>query len=183
MVTSTLTPDRTQMRQVLADLAAKATETLPAESAGRIAKAVKMVLAGDVELLTDGTATVGSTTDPLKTYSVNGTCPCHDFTMAPAEWCSHRIARALAIRLGRSLAALPAPLPEVPAVPLPEAPASVNVHLTISGRQVQLTLRDTDETRLLARLTTILAQYIHLRPSRTGRPQRTSAPRIRCRCR
>src|SRR5205823_14218139 len=59
------------------------------------------------------------------------------------------------------VAALPTSTPEppVPAVPLPEAPASVNVHLTLAGRQVQLTLRDTDETRLLARLTTILAQY------------------------
>jgi hypothetical protein len=48
----------------------------------------------------------------------------------------------------------------VPAsTPLPEAPASVNVHLTISGRDVQLTLRDTDETRLLARLQAVLAQY------------------------
>jgi len=27
----------------------------------------------------------------------------------------------------------------------------VNVHITIAGRQVQLTLRDTDEVRLLAR--------------------------------
>src|SRR5438874_1182406 len=160
MNATSLPPDRTQMRQVLATLAAKATETLPAESAGRIAKAVKIVLNGDVELLPDGTATVGSMTDPAKTYSgVNGTCPCRDFEKAPAQWCAHRISRALTIRLGRTLPALSAPAPEAPAVPLPEAPASVNVHLTIAGRQVQLTLRDTDETRLLARLTSILAQY------------------------
>jgi len=38
-----------------------------------------------------------------------------------------------------------------PPAPLPEAPACVNVHITIAGRQVQLTLRDTDEVRLLAR--------------------------------
>jgi hypothetical protein len=43
--------------------------------------------------------------------------------------------------------------------PLPEAPASVNCQMTIGGRQVQLTLRDTDEARLLARLQTVLAQY------------------------
>jgi hypothetical protein len=42
---------------------------------------------------------------------------------------------------------------------LPEAPASVNCHLTIAGRQVQLTLRDSDEGRLLQRLTAVLAQY------------------------
>jgi hypothetical protein len=42
---------------------------------------------------------------------------------------------------------------------LPEAPASVNVRLTISGREVQVTLRDTDETRLLARLEALLQRY------------------------
>ena len=42
------------------------------------------------------------------------------------------------------------------APPLPEAPASVNVHLTIHGRQVQLTLRDTGEGRLLVRLDAVL---------------------------
>jgi len=31
--------------------------------------------------------------------------------------------------------------------------------VTIEGRQVQITLRDTDETRLLQRLTTLLQQY------------------------
>jgi hypothetical protein len=46
-----------------------------------------------------------------------------------------------------------------PPPPLPEAPASVNCHITIEGRQVQLTLRDRDETRLLERLTTLLKQY------------------------
>ena len=42
---------------------------------------------------------------------------------------------------------------------LPEAPASANCHVMIAGRQVQVTLRDTDETRLLVRLTRLLAQY------------------------
>ena len=47
-----------------------------------------------------------------------------------------------------------------PAPPaLPEAPASVNVHITIAGRQVQLTLRDADEGRLLQRLQAVLQQY------------------------
>jgi hypothetical protein len=54
---------------------------------------------------------------------------------------------------------------------LPEAPASVNVHLTIGGWQVQLTLRDTDETRLLARLAAVLAQYPVPQPMvETARP-------------
>jgi hypothetical protein len=46
-----------------------------------------------------------------------------------------------------------------PPAPLPEAPASVNVHITIAGRQVQLTLRDTDEVRLLARLEEVLQRF------------------------
>jgi hypothetical protein len=51
-------------------------------------------------------------------------------------------------------------LPTAPPVgPLPEAPASVNVHLTVSGRQIQLTLRDSDEHRLLARLDAVLQRF------------------------
>jgi hypothetical protein len=47
---------------------------------------------------------------------------------------------------------------------LPEAPASVNCHIIIEGRQVQLTLRDADETQLLARLTAVLKQYPTVQP-------------------
>jgi hypothetical protein len=49
--------------------------------------------------------------------------------------------------------------PPVPVAPLPEAPASCNVRVTIGGRECQITLRDTDEARLLARLKTLLQQY------------------------
>src|SRR5215831_11755892 len=49
--------------------------------------------------------------------------------------------------------------PQPTAAPLPEAPASVNVHLELAGRQVQLTLRDSDEGRLLARLEAILQRF------------------------
>jgi hypothetical protein len=42
---------------------------------------------------------------------------------------------------------------------LDEAPASVNCHILLEGRQVQLTLRDTDEQRLLERLAAVLRQY------------------------
>ena len=44
-------------------------------------------------------------------------------------------------------------------VPLPEAPASVNVRVQIGGREVQWTLRDTDEARLAVRLEALLARY------------------------
>ena len=72
----------------------------------------------------------------------------------------------IAKRVGELLPALPAaeasstPAPvDAPTTPLPEAPASVNVRLMIDGRDCQLTLRDTDEARLLQRLAAVLAQY------------------------
>jgi hypothetical protein len=49
--------------------------------------------------------------------------------------------------------------PAEPVAALPEAPASVNCHITLEGRQVQVTLRDTDENRLLERLGALLRQY------------------------
>jgi len=53
----------------------------------------------------------------------------------------------------------PAPPPPRPVAALGEAPASVNVRVTICGREVQITLRDTDEARLLERLQEVLQRY------------------------
>jgi hypothetical protein len=50
-------------------------------------------------------------------------------------------------------------MPQATPQPLPEAPASVNCHITVAGQQIQLTLRDTDERRLLARLEKLLEGY------------------------
>lgn len=50
-----------------------------------------------------------------------------------------------------------APAVEAPA--LPEAPASVNVRFLYHGREIQLTLRDTQEERLMERLAVILDKY------------------------
>jgi hypothetical protein len=82
---------------------------------------------------------------PVETEQVQGDSP----TPLPAAGSREELDRAWGAAVPR-----PAPLPA-----LPEAPASVNVHLTIAGRQVQLTLRDSDEARLLERLQAILAQY------------------------
>ena len=54
---------------------------------------------------------------------------------------------------------------------LPEAPASVNCHITLEGRQVQVTLRDADETRLLQRLQALLKQYPVPAPQAPTQPQ------------
>jgi hypothetical protein len=42
---------------------------------------------------------------------------------------------------------------------LGEAPASANCYVTLGGRQVQVTLRDTDEGRLLQRLEALLQRF------------------------
>jgi hypothetical protein len=156
--------DRQTFRSVVADVAAKAKARLPEAVNGRIESAVKLVLVQDVTPQDDGSILVGSSTDPLKTYRLVGTaCECQDFTrgQAPDGWCQHRIAAGIAKRVGELLPQKPAPEDVCPTdtPPLPEAPVSVNVHLTIGGRDVQLTLRDSDEGRLLARLQAVLAQY------------------------
>src|SRR5262249_39354249 len=123
-----------------------------------------------------------------KYFVVNGECECKDYAKAPSNWCKHRIAAGLAKRasaltkqrleqldaatngtttLTPEQATTEAPVAVTPQEPvatpatpaLPEAPASVNFHTTIAGRQIQITLRDTDETRLLARLETLLQRF------------------------
>ena len=180
---------RTAFRATVAEVAARAKAKLPEAVNGRIESAVKLVLSHDVVFHADGTVEVGSASDPMKTYTLAGhACDCQDFAYgkAPGGWCQHRLAAAIAKRVGELLAApVPVepdvvpeafpdnapepvgppvetpPAPASPAVPpgLPEAPASVNVRLTIDGRDCQLTLRDSDEGRLLERLCAVLAQY------------------------
>jgi hypothetical protein len=173
MTTST---DRQQFRSILADLAAKTQAKLPALN-GRVTKACKLVLAGDVELHQDGTALVGSLTDPTRTYQVTGTpgqCQCRDYDQAPEHLCCHRLAVGLTRKVQALLPQAPESTPEVHLVSttaLPEAPASCNVRLTIAGREVQWTLRDTDEARLAVRLDALLQRY----PAAPGPTQASQA--------
>jgi hypothetical protein len=170
----TFTPDRQTFRALVADVAARAKARLPESVNGRIESAVKLVLQGDVLFCDDGTIEVGSS-DPTRSYKLVGTaCTCTDFTSgkAPDGWCKHRTAAGIAKRVGEVLAAQApqegtvAPQATVDTsgqatAPqgLGEAPASANVRVQMCGREVQLTLRDTDETRLLERLTAVLAQF------------------------
>jgi hypothetical protein len=203
------TDARAVWRAAVADIAAKAKETLP-ECTGRVDSAVKLVLAGDVELLDEGQAKVASQANGTTQYLVvNGTCDCRDFLKAPSGWCKHRIAAGLAKRVTARLRAhLDAPAtraaegarsaptvapepslgaaapagtleasPAVPAPPLPEAPASVNVYLELGGRQVQLTLRGTDEREVLARLEAVLQRFpVPAKPA----PTAAAAPEHSC---
>jgi len=161
------TPARAAWREAVAAIAAKAHEKLP-ECTGRVDAAVKIVLAGDVELLADGTARVASQSNGETVYHVvNGQCDCKDFAKAPHGFCKHRLSAAIARRAQELVTAQVDTAPPVsqpaqppaPTGPLPEAPASVNVHIELAGRQVQLTLRDSDEGRLLARLDAILQRF------------------------
>jgi hypothetical protein len=154
-------PDRQQFRALVAAVASRATAILPQAVNGRIESAVKLVLAGDVFFCEDGTVEVGSS-DPTRYYKLVGqACTCTDFTQgkAPDGWCKHRIAAGIDKRVRELLSPTISTEPAPPAAALPEAPASVNVRLQIAGRDVQLTLRDTDETRLLQRLQDVLARY------------------------
>jgi len=183
---------RAAWRAAVADIAAKAKETLP-ECNGRVDAAVKIVLAGDVELLEGGTAKVASQSNGTTVYHVvNGECTCKDFPRAPSGWCKHRIATGLAKRVAaRVRTQLDAPAngqvatpsqptptqasPAVPASPLPEVPAIVSTTITVAGRRVEVKLCDTDDARLLVRLQAILAQYPSAPPAATP-PTMTPPP-------
>ena len=106
---ATHTPRQAWCAKVQA-IAERAKQTLP-ECSGRVDAAVKLVLAGDVELLPDGQARVQSQANGQMLYRlVNGTCECRDYEHAPSHWCKHRISVGLMKRAG---------LP--PAVEVPDA--------------------------------------------------------------
>jgi hypothetical protein len=70
-------------------------------------------------------------------HVVNGHCDGKGYPRAPGNLCAHRLAYGIA---RRAAVLVPAPvepemLPPAPMAPLPEAPASVNCHITLGGRQ------------------------------------------------
>jgi hypothetical protein len=143
---------RQAWREAVAEIAERAKQTLP-ECHGRVDSAVKLVLAGDVELLADGRAKVTSQSNGTTVYVVcNGTCECKDFPRAPSGWCKHRIAAGLQKRaqalVQKKLSAgmsgkAEAPSQPAPA-PLPEAPVSITLKASLHGHEVLVTLRGVD---------------------------------------
>ena len=106
---TTRTPRQT-FRALVAEIAAKAKATLPQAVNGRIESAVKLVLSQDVEPQADGSILVGSSSDPLKQYRLEGTsCTCQDFErgQAPDGWCQHRLAAGIAKRAQQLLPVVP----------------------------------------------------------------------------
>jgi len=119
--------------------------------------AVKIVLAGDVELLADGTAKVASQSNGTTAYHVvNGHCDCKDFAKAPHSFCKHRLSAAIARRAQELVKAKladtngQAETPSQPAqsdapmIPLPEAPVSITLKATLHGHEIMVTLRGVD---------------------------------------
>jgi hypothetical protein len=83
--------DRTQYRELVAEVAERAKAILPHETNGRVEAAVKLVLLDEVQPQEDGSIQVGSTSDPAKVYRLqSATCDCADFPRAPASWCKQR---------------------------------------------------------------------------------------------
>jgi hypothetical protein len=167
---------RQQFREVLAGLASKTLTKIPALN-GRVEKACKLVLAGDVALHPDGTALVNSLTDPTRAYQVTGspaTCQCQDYDHAPEHLCAHRLSVGFLRKVQELLPPAPESTPGVHPVsttPLPEAPASCNVYVMLGGHKVQVTLRDTDEHRMLVRLEELLQRS----PAAPGSTQASAA--------
>jgi hypothetical protein len=112
-----------QFPTTLEAVAQKAREALPLAN-GRIEKAVTIVLSGGVTLLPDGHAVVASQSRPHTQHHVNGTCGCPDGTVAPGQWCKHRIAAGLFKRTQEALARVPAPVTDLPPI---EAPTPVEI--------------------------------------------------------
>jgi hypothetical protein len=152
-------------RVAVAEIADKAKAKLP-ECAGRVNSAVKLVLAGDVELQADGTAKVASQSNGNTAYHIaNGECSCKDYPKAPHQFCKHRLGAAIARRAHEltqtrltsldqgsndngQAPTMPEPTPDapasVPAPALPEAPVSITLKATLHGHEVMVTLRGVD---------------------------------------
>jgi len=166
-------------REAVSELAVKAKETLPDAVNGRVDKAVAIVLSGDVELMADGKAVIGSQSDAGLHYVYDGECECRDSDRPEIDgWCKHRIAVAIAKRahtlakqrLQETLEPEQS-INQPQSVSLPEAPASANVYLTIQGRKVQLTLRDHDENSLLSRMELLLNRFPEESPESATPPE------------
>jgi hypothetical protein len=159
-------PAKRLFREVVEAVTTQARAALP-EATGRVDRARELVLAGAVTPSPDGTSyTVRSQRETGTSYTVNSVCNCPDDKQARP--CKHRIAVWIWRKARKTVdqqraMAVPTPQAATPlaeaAAPLPEAPASANAFVTLEGRQVQITLRDRDETRLLTRLKELLQQF------------------------
>ena len=168
---------RQQFREVLAALAAKTLTRIPALN-GRVEKACKLVLGGDVALHPDGTALVNSLTDPTRAYQVTGSpakCQCQDYDHAPEHLCAHRLSVGFLRKVQELLPPAVESTPEVHPMstsPLPEAPVSITLKATLHGHEVLVTLRGHDFASVQAQVEQA-SQWLQ---SQTPPPTAATAP-------
>jgi hypothetical protein len=156
---------------------AHAKEVLDSSAHDRLEKGFKLVATEQVRAIPfqDGNWFVqGSEVEPylvVREPAWQCECPDHHYRKI---MCAHIIAVQLWVRATQMAHTAqpesraeatpehdPAPetVEETMPTPLPEAPCSVNCHVLIAGRQVQVTLRGTDEAEVLTRLEAVLARY------------------------
>jgi hypothetical protein len=181
----------TTFRQALERVSALAHARLPQELHGNLERAHALVRHHHVWMDEDGKHGQVLSSDGATWYLVNGNCTCMGVTHAPQALCKHRLAVGLYRRASELLAEQAAgsrqqgvrgdadPSPLTPSLPhsLPEAPASVNVRLTIGGADVQWTLRDASEHRLAERLEALLTRFPQAaKPAASAATAQTQGP-------
>jgi hypothetical protein len=104
MISTPGTTQRQAWRALIQKLADEAKRTMP-EAGGRLDKAVSLILMGDVDLLDDGAALVGSQTHGDRTYTVyNHRCECPDSLRT--QHCKHVLAVKLMQQAGEHIQAV-----------------------------------------------------------------------------
>lgn len=160
------TSPRALWRQAVCQAAQTLRDAYPVQ-VDSIDEAEKLVLGDDLAWAADGSCLIGSQRDPSVTYTVRDQhCTCEAYRFMPGDHCKHIFARLIhqhARDTPTREVEAPHPAPDTPqpsrVVELPEAPASANCYIELEGRQVQLTLRDRDERRLIQRLRTMLVKF------------------------
>ena len=170
----------TTWRAALTHVSELAHARLPEALHGHLERATALCVHRHVWFDDDGKHAQVLSSDGETWYLVNGNCTCMDAPKAPNGYCKHKLATMIYRRASELLAPASRPTPPAafplapfrallaeagvgdgrPAIPaLPEAPASANARVLIDGHEVQITLRDDNEERLLVRLATLLARY------------------------
>lgn len=165
----------TTFAQAVQHVSGLAQARLPESLHGNVQRATALVLGGHVWMDDDGKHAQVLSSDGTTWYLVNGNCTCMGVAHAPNALCKHRLAVAIYRRASELLATSSSGRVQPAAAEkttLPEAPASVNVRVLIDGHEAQVTLRDTDEERLLTRLAALLARY----PQACGGKRTPDAP-------
>jgi hypothetical protein len=134
----------------------------------RIDKAINIALTGDVVLHEDGSASVVSCADPGLRYHIVGTkCTCPDAKRTGVVACKHRLARRLymrAVTVSKTLLEEALDMPETHLTPTQEQSTTgtkivADLTVIVNGTSIVLTLEDTSDERLMARIEVLSKKY------------------------